>query len=47
MITVEHLTKTYGRGLTRDEVQARSRAYATEQIAQQMADFKRLGVLGK
>ena len=30
----------------RDEVQAKSRAYATEQIAQQMADFKRLGVLG-
>ncbi|MBA2722216.1 MAG: isoleucine--tRNA ligase, partial [Methylibium sp.] len=30
----------------RDEVQAKSRAYATEQIALQMADFKRLGVLG-
>ena len=30
----------------RDEMQAKSRAYATEQIAQQMADFKRLGVLG-
>ena len=28
------------------EVQAKSRAYATEQIAQQMADFKRVGVLG-
>jgi isoleucyl-tRNA synthetase len=27
-------------------VQAKSRAYATEQIAQQMADFKRVGVLG-
>ena len=40
------IEKTHGRGLPRDEVQARSRAYATEQIAQQMADFKRLGVLG-
>ncbi len=27
-------------------MQAKSRAFATEQIAQQMADFKRLGVLG-
>ncbi len=27
-------------------MQAKGRAYATEQIAQQMADFKRLGVLG-
>ena len=40
------IEKTYGRNLPRDEVQAKSRAYATEQIAQQMADFKRLGVLG-
>jgi isoleucyl-tRNA synthetase len=40
------IEKTFGRGLPRDEVQARSRAYATEQIAQQMADFKRVGVLG-
>jgi len=40
------IEKTFGRGLSRDEVQAKSRAYATEQIAQQMADFKRLGVLG-
>ncbi len=40
------IEKSHGRGLSRDEVQARSRAYATEQIAQQMADFKRLGVLG-
>src|SRR5204863_4784278 len=30
----------------RAEIQAKSRAYATEQIAQQMADFKRVGVLG-
>ncbi len=40
------IEKLHGRGLGRDEVQAKSRAYATEQIAQQMADFKRLGVLG-
>jgi len=40
------IEKTFGRKLPRAEVQAKSRAYATEQIAQQMADFKRLGVLG-
>jgi isoleucyl-tRNA synthetase len=40
------IEKNFGRGLPRDEVQAKSRAYATEQIAAQMADFKRLGVLG-
>ena len=40
------IEKTYGRNLPRDEMQAKSRAYATEQIGQQMADFKRLGVLG-
>ena len=40
------IEKTHGRQLSRDEAQAKSRAYATEQIAQQMADFKRLGVLG-
>ncbi len=40
------IEKTFGRNLPRDEVQAKARAYATEQIAQQMADFKRLGVLG-
>jgi isoleucyl-tRNA synthetase len=40
------IEKTFGRNLARADVQARSRAYATEQIAQQMADFKRLGVLG-
>jgi isoleucyl-tRNA synthetase len=40
------IEKTFGRHLPRDEVQAKSRAYATEQIAQQMADFKRTGVLG-
>jgi len=40
------IEKTFGRGLARADVQAKSRAYATEQIAQQMADFKRVGVLG-
>ena len=40
------IEKLYGRGLSRDEMQAKARAFATEQIAQQMADFKRLGVLG-
>jgi isoleucyl-tRNA synthetase len=40
------IEKTFGRQLSREEVQAKSRVYAGEQIAQQMADFKRLGVLG-
>jgi isoleucyl-tRNA synthetase len=40
------IEKKHGRNLPRDEMQARSRAFATEQIGQQMADFKRLGVLG-
>jgi isoleucyl-tRNA synthetase len=40
------IEKTFGRKLPRAEVQAKSRAYATEQIAQQMADFQRIGVLG-
>ena len=39
------IEKTYGRQLSREEVQAKSRAYAAEQIGLQMADFKRLGVL--
>ena len=41
------IEKKYGRNLPRDEMQARGRAFATEQIAQQMQDFKRLGVLGE
>ncbi|SDD92304.1 Isoleucyl-tRNA synthetase [Variovorax sp. CF079] len=41
------IEKKYGRNLSRDEMQAKSRAYATEQIAQQMGDFQRLGVLGE
>jgi isoleucyl-tRNA synthetase len=41
------IEKKHGRGLPRDKVQALSRAYAAEQIAQQMVDRKRLGVLGE
>jgi isoleucyl-tRNA synthetase len=40
------IEKTFGRQLSRADVQIKSRAYATDQIAQQMADFKRVGVLG-
>jgi isoleucyl-tRNA synthetase len=40
------IEKQFGRRLGRDDMQAKSRAYATEQIALQMADFQRLGVLG-
>ena len=40
------IEKKFGRNLSRADMQARSRAYATEQIAIQMAGFKRLGVLG-
>jgi len=41
------IEKLHGRKLSRDEMQARSRAYATEQIAQQLADRQRVGVLGE
>ena len=41
------IEKLYGRNLSRDEMQAKGRAYATEQITLQMQDFKRLGVLGE
>jgi isoleucyl-tRNA synthetase len=41
------IEKLHGRNIPRDEMQAKSRAFATEQIAGQMADFKRLGVLGQ
>jgi len=40
------IEKLHGRNLPRDEMQAKSRAFAAEQIEQQMVDFKRLGVLG-
>ncbi|MDT0139430.1 isoleucine--tRNA ligase [Acidovorax sp. PRC11] len=41
------IEKKYGRSLSRDDMQAKSRAFATEQIAQQLGDFQRLGVLGE
>ena len=40
------IEKLHGRNLGRDDMQAKSRAFATEQIDQQREDFKRLGVLG-
>ena len=40
------IEKKHGRNLSRDDMQAKSRAYAKEQIALQMGDFKRLGILG-
>ncbi len=40
------IEKLHGRTLSRDDMQAKSRAFATEQIDQQREDFKRLGVLG-
>ncbi len=40
------IEKRYGKHLSADEVQAKSRAYATEQVVRQKRDFIRLGVLG-
>jgi len=40
------IEKQFGKNLPADQVQAKSRAYATEQIARQKKDFIRLGVLG-
>jgi len=40
------IEKRHGKHLSADEVQAKSRAYATEQIVRQKRDFIRLGVLG-
>ena len=40
------IEKRHGKTLTADEVQARSRAWATEQVGRQKRDFLRLGVLG-
>ncbi|MEX8522050.1 MAG: isoleucine--tRNA ligase [Leptothrix ochracea] len=40
------IEKLHGRKLSRADMQAKSRAYASEQVAQQREDFKRLGVLG-
>ena len=39
------IEKTFGRNLSRDDVQAKARVYAGEQIDGQRTDFKRLGVL--
>ncbi len=41
------IEKIHGRKLSRDDMQAKSRAFATEQIDGQRTDFKRLGVLGE
>ncbi len=41
------MEKLYGKSLPTAEVLAKSRAYATEQIARQKKDFVRLGVLGE
>jgi len=41
------IEKKYGKNLPVAEVQAKARAYATEQIDRQRLDFKRLGVLGE
>jgi isoleucyl-tRNA synthetase len=40
------IEKTFGKNIPVEETQRRARAYATEQIARQKADFQRLGVLG-
>jgi isoleucyl-tRNA synthetase len=40
------IEKLHGRNLSRDEVQAKSRAYATSRSTSSEGDFKRLGVLG-
>ncbi|MFP5459958.1 MAG: isoleucine--tRNA ligase [Gammaproteobacteria bacterium] len=41
------IEKKFGKNLPAAEVQARSRAYATEQVERQKKDFIRLGVLGE
>ena len=44
---IEHqIEKEFGKNLPTREVQSKSRAYATRQVARQMKDFQRLGVLG-
>ncbi|MCF0254152.1 MAG: isoleucine--tRNA ligase, partial [Duodenibacillus sp.] len=40
------IEKKFGKGLPKLEVMQKARAYAAEQIARQMAGFKRLGVIG-
>jgi isoleucyl-tRNA synthetase len=40
------IEKTHGKNIPVEKTQSLARAYATEQIARQKADFRRLGVLG-
>jgi isoleucyl-tRNA synthetase len=40
------IEKTYGKNIPVEKTQSLARAYATEQIARQKVDFRRLGVLG-
>ncbi len=40
------IEKKFGKNLPKEEIMAKCRAYAKEQVASQMAGFKRLGVLG-
>ena len=40
------IEKKFGKNLATQDVQAKARAYAAEQIAKQKKDFERLGVLG-
>ncbi len=40
------IEKTHGKNIPVEQTQQLARAYATEQVARQMKDFKRLGVLG-
>lgn len=39
------IEKKFGKGLPKEELMAKAREYAREQVARQMAGFKRLGVL--
>lgn len=41
------IEKQFGKNLPADQIQAKSRAYASEQIGRQKKDFIRLGVLGE
>jgi isoleucyl-tRNA synthetase len=42
-----HIEKSHGKHISVEETQRLARAHATDQIARQMADFRRLGVLGE
>ncbi|MDR2166037.1 MAG: isoleucine--tRNA ligase [Zoogloeaceae bacterium] len=42
----QRIEKQYGKHLPADEVRARCRAYAAEQVERQKRDFMRLGILG-